>query len=189
MVKTFIDLDGVQANWEKKAIELMELNEEEVIPKLKAGQDIEDIVGGDIWGKLDSTCDNFWTKLDLLPWAYDLVDTALKYGEVAFLSSGGNNYKRAYEVGEANKGKGIWTSIHFQDYKIPLILARNKEFCASNDSILVDDRITNIKRFEQYGGHGFHWPNAYKILQGDLDSKVVLGELEDKIISIDRRAA
>jgi hypothetical protein len=54
---------------------------------------------------------------------------------------------------------------HFPNAK--LIVTKNKEFCASPISILIDDKEENVRKFRKWGGHSFLWPNQYLLMDGD----------------------
>jgi 5'(3')-deoxyribonucleotidase len=175
--RTFIDLDGVVANWEKSAMVILGANEEKYIPLLKEGNSLRDYFPNQ-WEVLDSKTEEFWLGLEKLPWADELIELALKYGDVAFLTSGGNVYERTNGVADAAKGKTIWVDRHFSKYGIPLIITKHKNFCAYPNSILIDDTLKNIEKFEEGGGTGYHFPQIYKLLEEDIDIKQVFGELE-----------
>lgn len=157
VTKIFNDLDGVHVNWEGRAIQLLNLKQSEIIPKLKKG------------GKLE----------DLYPNIYEMIENC---GEVAFLSSGGNIYRKTNSVANANAGKTRYVAKKFNN--IPLILTREKYFCASPQSILIDDTKEKIDKFREYGGFGFEFPHPHKILDGDININKVLGELEKVLIQV-----
>lgn len=180
----FVDLDGVVANWEKRAIEVLGMDLDSTIKILKNGTDLEDICEVHPWEILDKKHDEFWNELELFPWAYEMIEKLQTLGEVSFLSSGGNIYRRPEGVGNAALGKTIWVSDKFKEYDVPLILTKHKYFCAGLDSILIDDTLEKIEEFENYGGHSFLFPHPYKILDGDLEFDDVMSGLEKKIISM-----
>lgn len=182
----FVDLDGVVANWEKRAIEVLGMDFESTKNILKTGVDLEDICEVHPWEILDKKHNEFWNELELFPWAYQMIEKLCEFGEVSFLSSGGNIYRRPEGVGNAGLGKTMWVSDKFKNYQIPLILTKHKYFCAGPNSILIDDTAKKIDEFTRYGGHGFLFPHPYKILDGDLKFNGVLGELETKIMLIDK---
>lgn len=174
--RMFIDLDGVVANWEGMAIRLCGLDEKEIVPRVKRGENLEDIFPR-LWDVLERRHDDFWDKLELYPWSEELYERAQQYGEVAFLSSGGNLHRRTDSVGYANYGKTRWVARNFPDAK--LILTREKYLCAGPTSLLIDDTEKKLRKFEEYGGKIFHWPNAYKILEGEIDINDLYRRLDE----------
>ncbi len=180
----FVDLDGVVANWEKRAIEVLGMDFESTKNILKNGGDLENLCDVHPWEVLDKKHDEFWNELELFPWAYKMIEKLQTLGEVSFLSSGGNIYNRPVGVGNAGLGKTIWVADKFNDYKVPLILTKHKYFCAGANSILIDDTPKKIDDFVEYGGHGFLFPHPYKILDGDFEFDDVMYGLEEKILGI-----
>jgi 5'(3')-deoxyribonucleotidase len=180
----FVDLDGVVADWEKRAIEILGMDFNSTINYLKCGGDLEDICDIHFWEILDKKSELFWNELNLFPWAYEMIEKLQELGQVSFLSSGGNIYRRPVGVGNASFGKTLWISEKFREYNIPLILTKHKYFCAGSNSILIDDTPNKINEFVEYGGHGFLFPHPYKILDGDLKFDDVMTGLEEKILGL-----
>ncbi|MDA3855786.1 MAG: hypothetical protein PF569_05985 [Candidatus Woesearchaeota archaeon] len=174
----FYDLDGVHVDWEGRAIEILGLDKSEIMPQLKSGKKLEDI-HSDIYDRIENSGTDFWTGLELYPWAKELIELGKKYGEVAFLSSGGNIHKRTNAVADANAGKTRYVAKNFPG--IPLVLTREKYLCASPNAILIDDTQEKIDKFREYGGIGFEFPHPYKIIEGDLKLNEVLGQLEKSL--------
>ena len=181
-----IDIDGVMSDWLKGCCEVCELdsNNEEFRSDTKAGIEVPDIKSNDItqkemWGKIVEMGSSWWKDLDVLPWANDLIELANKYGEVAFLSSPGNLNKFPESVAEACKGKMEWVYKYFKE--IPVILCRDKHLCASSNSILIDDSKVKVDKFIEYGGQSFHWPNQYKLMDGEVELNCTFKKLEEKL--------
>lgn len=177
----FYDLDGVHVDWEGRAIEMLGLDKTKIMPELKSGKKLEDIYP-DIYDRIESSGTDFWEGLELYSWTNELIELGKKYGEVAFLSSGGNIHKRTNAVADANAGKTRYVAKNFPG--IPLILTREKYFCANPRSILIDDTQKKIDKFREYGGVGFEFPHPYKIIEGDIKLSEVLGDLEKTLKSM-----
>ena len=174
---TLYDLDGVIADWEERALEISGVNKEEVIPQLKQGKYLEEIVPG-IMNKV-SDVSGFYEGLEIFPWAHELIDIGRKYGDVGFLTSSGNLYKRPETVPQVTCEKLKWISKHFTD--VPPILGREKYLCASPNTILVDDTDYKVADFVEYGGQGFLFPEQYSIRDRDIKIEDVFNELEMKL--------
>ncbi len=180
--RIFIDLDGVIADWEGLALKVVGAeNDSQVKAELKTGKDIEDIFP-DSWDRISAYNGRFWEELEVLPWGQQLYDTASKYGDVAFLTSGGNVHKRTEAVSQACAGKTRWVAKYFPGAN--LILTREKHLCASPISLLIDDTKKKIEQFTQYGGHTFHWPHPNRIRDGDVNLPEVIRDLERKITMV-----
>ncbi len=177
--RIFYDLDGVNVDWEGRAIEILGLNKAKIMSELKSGKKLEDIYP-QIYEKIEESGTDFWTGLELYPWAQELINLGRKYGEVAFLSSGGNIHRRTNAVADANAGKTRYVAKNFPG--IPLILTREKYLCANPNAILIDDTKEKVDKFRDYGGVGFNFPHPYKIIDKDIELKTVLRDLE-KVLS------
>ena len=181
--RIFIDLDGVVANWEKRAAQYLGVEEIQIGKELKGGADIEKFYP-QLRDIILEAGREFWEGIDPLPWAEELYNLAQNYGEVAFLTSGGNFKRNSQFVADANAGKVYWVALNFPQSQ--LILAREKWLCASENSILIDDTKNKITKFIQYGGQGFHWPHPYIIKDEEYPIKQVLGDLESKLIEMNQ---
>lgn len=58
-------------------------------------------------------------------------------------------------------GKRDWIAEHLPDYKWRCQFGWAKQFCASPNSVMIDDRESNIIKFKKAGGHTFLVPGAW----------------------------
>ena len=170
-VRVYLDLDGVVFNSSKGTCNLFGVNENnpqtrqllrtnfEFLQLVTKRKDIKEVLS-----KRDYT---FWENLELLPWAKTLHDTLSELGDFAFLTSPGRSE-------EAGKGKMLALRKHFPNTK--LIVTKNKEFCASPISILIDDKEENVRKFRKWGGHSLLWPNQYLLMDGDKSFEKTLSK-------------
>lgn len=186
MEKTiYLDMDGVVANWEKSALEVMDIEPEKIKDLLASpGRLLDKCDMSEVWGKIGEIGTSFWENLELLPWAQDLYDIGKKYGEVLFLTSPGTINKRPNGVAAACHGKIMWAHKYFPETDV--IISKNKYHSAGPNKLLVDDTYKKLEPFIGAGGHAYHFPNQWKILAGEIPIEQVLGELERKIQSIDK---
>jgi len=173
----FLDIDGVLANWTKNAIEACGLDDEnpEIRKVLKTGVDIENIVGPNMWKMIDKKGEDFWTNLEMFPWALNLITSLKKEtNNFAFLTSPSNNPLCA-------SGKIKWMKKYFGPKFKDFIITPKKYLCASKNSILIDDPPKQINKFKLFKGHIFSWPNQYKLLDKEINVDEIINTLLDTI--------
>ena len=175
--KIFVDVDGVLAAWMKSACEAcnLDINDKDLRNFIKEGNYLDkynNLGDAAMWRLINDLGEDFWVNLELLPWAKKLYGEMSKLGEVCFLTSPS---KHAETAAIASSGKVKWIDKHFKTTK--WIIAYNKEFMASDDSILIDDSEEKIISFRKWGGHAFHWPNDLKLLDKDIDVDETINEL------------
>ncbi len=179
--KIMLDIDGVVAFWLSETANLLDVDMEdtEIREKIKKGVRFEDLCDYDedeMWKRINKQDLLFWSGLELFPWSKKLYNRLEKHGEVCFLTSPG---KRNDTAAVASHGKILWIEEHFKTNKY--IIAYNKHFCASKDTILVDDDEKKIKNFRDAGGHTFLWPNCLSLIDGDIDVDEVIKDLVEEI--------
>lgn len=177
----FLDLDGVSSFWLKSAAKKCDIDIEdpEIREQLKNGKDLEDLVGGvdKLWEKIgkEHKEEKFWEELEIFDWAKKLVEELQKRGtDFCFLTSPSNNPVCA-------SGKVKWIKKHFGEKFKDFLIGKKKYLCATPHSILIDDNEKKCKKFEEYGGKIFLWPNAFKIIDGDINIDDVFEDLFEKI--------
>ncbi len=136
-----VDMDGVLTDFNKKLSELLD----------KPVDQIEDF-GNDpeIWKKIDKAGANFWSDMEWMTDGKELWGYLKKY-DPTILSSP-SNHKNSIE------GKKIWLKENLP--KIPYFIEKNKALYADTNTILIDDREKNIKKWEDAGGIGILHKNA-----------------------------
>ena len=98
------------------------------------------------WELIDSTGVRFWVGM---PWMSDgkqLWDYIKKYNPLLLSSPSRANHSRM--------GKRIWRKRNLPSTKLVLAYAANKQNYATPDSILIDDRESNIDQWVKAGGIG-----------------------------------
>jgi hypothetical protein len=166
MKKIFLDLDGVLCDFDKGHTELYQLDylpgerREWTGPlsafKRKTGKGIEDFWLGmsvDFWFTLDKTkeCDQILALVE----PFDaIIITAPPIGHID-------------STANAVKGKTKWIRKNLPKYFFEgrFLIGSAKEFCASDDAILIDDNQDNCIKWEQAGGKSILVPrewNAYR---------------------------
>ena len=138
----YLDLDGVFADFEKKAIELVGKSPKEMEPT-------------EFWGSLGKF-DHVWRDLDVLPGSRLLYDTVMKVPDahVSFLTA---LPRPSGKLSTAADDKREWVRKIFGNRctVITVIGGVNKaKFVSSPDDILIDDTAKNIDAWNQAGGIG-----------------------------------
>jgi hypothetical protein len=135
MRKIFLDSDGVLADWDFRAKELL-------------GCDPRSLPDDVMWQRLNQF-DDFWHTI---PKRYDadfLVNSILEMGHIPAIITGCP--KSNYEI--ADKGKREFFKMHWPELVVNTCLARNKsDFMQNKGDILIDDFKSNCKRWEKAGG-------------------------------------
>ncbi len=161
----FVDMDGVVADFNGRVLELAgmpgakgEPGEYEIFKALGITHDrLWEIINGD---------PGFWPGLEPYPWAKDLVRS------VAELVGQENTYffTSPSRNPQSTAGKVEWIYQHFPAYKRQFFIGPHKWQCASTRTVLIDDRDSTVKRFQEYGGWALlypqHW-NSYHIVEED----------------------
>ena len=174
----FLDIDGVIGNWLQNVCNTfdIDLNDEDLRNKLKNGEKIENYIeGGEdkMWEEIDKKGSEWWEDMELFPWSRTLRNKLKKEGKVCLLTSPPRNP-------EATVGKINWIKKHFKDTN-NFLIGKNKYFCASPKSILIDDSEKKINKFEEAGGNIFLWPNSLEILDGKVKIEELYKEVMEKI--------
>lgn len=138
----YFDMDGLLANFNKKCVEIM-------------GHNFDEERASECWRKINKV-DDFWISLE----PYD--------GLSAFFSTiipilDANNIRYGILSGTCNsntagceRDKMLWLKTHantwFAPHQIHLCKSKNKKWYATPESVLIDDRGTNIDDWKNHGG-------------------------------------
>lgn len=139
--KLFLDSDGVLADFDKKAIEIL------------GGRRISEVPKGHLWASIerhDREVEPFFESLELMPDAERLVTFSREnFEHVAVLTATGYTPKNGGEQ------KIRWYAKHFPDLQaIVVAKSPDKAAYATPDCILVDDRAKSIDPWVAAGGIG-----------------------------------
>jgi 5'(3')-deoxyribonucleotidase len=138
----YLDLDGVFADFEKRAIELVGKNPKDMEPK-------------EFWTKLGKF-DHVWRDLEVIPQSRLLYDAVMRVPDVyvTFLTA---LPKSKGKLVTASDDKKRWVREHFgnQCSVITVIGGINKaKYIQTPDDILIDDTAKNIDAWNSAGGIG-----------------------------------
>jgi 5'(3')-deoxyribonucleotidase len=145
-VRIYVDMDGVLTDFIQQLSKLLD-------KPLKPGYDF----GNDpkIWKKIDGAGEDFWATMKWMPDGKELWD-ALEKKHPTILSAPSNHESSI-------KGKKQWLKKNLP--KVPYIIEEEKYKYADKDSVLIDDREKNIKKWEDAGGIGILHKDAEDTLK------------------------
>ena len=98
------------------------------------------------WELIDGTGVRFWVGMNWMSDGKQLWNYIKKYEPILLSSPSRSNYSRM--------GKRIWRKRNLPSTKLILAQAANKQNYADPDSILIDDRESNIDQWIKAGGIG-----------------------------------
>lgn len=96
--------------------------------------------------------EDFWADLDKTPECDEILATLLRLGDVRICTSPGH-------MPAAAAGKMRWCQEHVPGIK--LCMYSEKHELAKASRVLVDDRDSNILKFEHAGGHAIRIPRPW----------------------------
>jgi hypothetical protein len=148
--RILLDLDGVIADFVAAAVELHKPSN----PVVSSWNFFEEwgLTARDFWGPMGY---NFWVNVPKTTDAVQIVqmcEEAVGSRNVCLLTA------PCYTKG-CRDGKRDWIRKHFPQYHRRHLIGAPKEFCASPNSLLVDDSDTNCETFANWGGHFCLYPN------------------------------
>jgi len=150
--RLFVDLDGVMANFDKKALEILDPNYS--AERFDANREYRN----EMWKKMKiyhKKGGQFWYELDLLPDAMDLWNYVKRYNPTFLTATGSPTYK-----GEGQKNKWIDEKFGTDIKRIIVHKAADKAQYAKSNHILIDDKMKALNPWIAAGGIGVLHKNA-----------------------------
>lgn len=134
----FFDMDGVLSDFKKQA------------DKIQASSNTQ------FWKKVSEMGLNFWLDAEEIEGIKELVYELLARGfEVNVITK-----LPITDTANATEGKIMWINKHFPNTFTHIILSRgNKGLFANENSLLIDDKLSNCKDWEKYGGQSVLFMN------------------------------
>lgn len=131
--KFYCDMDGVLVNFNKGYFDL-------------TGRDITGQFHTDakFWGPIDKAGVDFWLNLEWMPDGKMIWDYIKKYNPI-LLSSPSRQV-------DSRVGKAKWVERELPGVQLILRSAEKKQEFANPDSILIDDRESNVEQWRNSGG-------------------------------------
>jgi 5'(3')-deoxyribonucleotidase len=180
-MKVFLDMDGVLYAWNKGIANLFGINyDNKAIQDEFAGdyEGLESHIGvEEVEKKIREVGPDFWLNLELLPWAKDF------YGKLEKIV-GAENIYFATSFGrwpEAAPAKVAAIKRDFNHDGRKIVLIKDKFLLAKADTMLIDDKKTNVDEFHNWGGNAAVFPHEFSILREKVDFVGVTDKIFRKI--------
>ncbi len=156
----FLDVDGVLADYTRAALRVH--NAEHLLAGWPPGErDIPTVIGisrTQFWREIDSLGAAFWEGLEPYPWFAEVIAYIESLAPFTLLTA-------AALSPECASGKVKWIYKMFPKQKgkrfTNFLIGHQKSLLAAPRRILVDDADHNITSFEQAGGTGILFPQAW----------------------------
>jgi len=160
--KIYCDMDGVLTDFEKRFHQkLNEIGPDyypmKDIQKVVKPKDFEDIFGiEEFWNFIDNIVGvAFWVGMDWMPQGRELWDFIKPYQPSLLTSPSKNNASRL--------GKNLWAKNQLSPKpRVIFAYSADKQRYANENSILIDDKKSNIKEWIAKGGI------AFRVKGGDI---------------------
>lgn len=162
-----LDMDGVLADFNAGAYEVHRRDGYEAHPEYRGIYTLQHC-----WGMTDNAFwqpinayPSFWALLPKLPDADGIVEFVTGvFGEenIAILTA------PAWGP-HCIPGKQQWIRQHYPQFKRRIIFGSCKEFCAGPERYLLDDRDTNVEKFDEAGGFGILVPRLWNSRWNEAD--------------------
>ena len=145
--KIYCDMDGVIVDFEG--------GYEDLTGRNIRGQHIK----GDaaFWQPISDAGEDFWVNLEWMKDGKQLWDYIKPYSPKLLSAPSREQSSRT--------GKEKWVAEHLPNVPLLLKAADQKQLYASPKSILIDDRVDNIKRWNDAGGIGIHHTSASNTIE------------------------
>jgi len=137
MKKLYVDMDGVLTDFDQQIADLLKR-------PLKRNWDFGNAFW--IWKKIDKAGKDFWAKMPWMPTGKKLWNAVEKYDPTILTAPSRDPSSKT--------GKRLWLKEHLPG--IPYIIELKKYKYADKNSILIDDREKNIKKWKKAGGIAIH---------------------------------
>jgi len=143
--KIYVDLDGVIADFDSRYKHFTGLTPKEMDAQLitqygdKKAKDI-------FWTKIDPIGPKFWSEMDFMSDAQELLDFLKPYSFKFLLSPSRSK--------TSEEGKKQFVQKHFPNIELILRIASKKQEFSEPNAILIDDRDSNIEQWRAKGGIG-----------------------------------
>lgn len=177
-MKIFCDVDGVLSNFVLGASRLFNQDYEELLKRWPRGHyDMEDVLGisrDAFFDTISATGEHFWTTLPAYDHAREFYDFCTNLGPTYILSA------PTRDPGSL-AGKVRWLQNMFGPKFRNYVITMNKELCARETHVLIDDHEVNVKKFRSHDGHAVLWPTLHnsRHAESHVALEVAKAELEE----------
>ena len=106
----------------------------------------------EFWAPINEAKETFWENLEPLPWFKELIEFVEEHSREWHIVSAPSRCPTSYN-GKVRAFKKVFG----KDFD-RFILTPHKHLFAKPETILIDDRLENVERFNRAGGYGFVFP-------------------------------
>ena len=163
----YVDSDSTTHNWHKACCELF--NHPYIFDDPKFTCKTTDGLGltnKQLWEKIDSQKEKFWSEMEPLPWFEDLIKLVNQYDEWRFLTSPSLSCYAA-------SGKVLWFQKYFgKHFKKYIITPKENKPLLAYHNVLIDDMDENCELFTKAGGHSIVFPGVHNSNNNLLDKRL-----------------
>lgn len=152
-----LDIDGVMGDFAAAAARLMSTERPDLVEAIGqwSKHHLTSEQRASIWKRIDAVGEAFWLDIELTPWAKRLWKECNALGETIFLTSSSAHPTSA-------SGKLKWMQKHFGGYNCrSYLIGPRKEFCATPQTIFVDDNDHKVEPFREAGGYAILVPQPW----------------------------
>ena len=157
--KIYFDMDGVLADFDRGVRELCNMDPLPQSEDQPVGYDDE------LWSKVREA-GHFYDKLEIIPGSKELFDYVYnKYGDKCEILTGVPKPRR--DITTAGDDKISWVRrLLSKNIKVNIVWREDKpDYCTGKDCILIDDYELNIREWENCGGTGLLFTDAFNVLK------------------------
>lgn len=157
--KIYFDMDGVLADFDRGVRELCNMDPLPQSEDQPVGYDDE------LWSKVREA-GHFYDKLEIIPGSKELFDYVYnKYGDKCEILTGVPKPRRG--IITAGDDKISWVRrLLSKNIKVNIVWREDKpDYCTGKDCILIDDYELNIREWENCGGTGLLFTDAFNVLK------------------------
>jgi 5'(3')-deoxyribonucleotidase len=186
--KILLDLDGVLANFHKKVFEIFSLKDlsheintwDSLYVRLifeEYGVTVSyEEARKEVWKIIGLHSFRFWSNLELLPWAQDLVRLCQTHAPTFIATSTGSPVAE-----DSAKGKVLWIKKHFPE--LGYFLTDSKTEMSAPGVLLIDDNYDWCKTFREGPGSSYCFPRPWNCT--DWETRDPLQEIESLLLQRD----
>ena len=156
--RIYFDMDGVLADFDRGVKELCNMDPLPQSEDQPVGYDDE------LWSKVREA-GHFYDKLEIIPGSKELFDYVYnKYGDKCEILTGVPKPRRG--ITTAGDDKISWVRrLLSKNIKVNIVWREDKpDYCTGKDCILIDDYELNIREWENCGGTGLLFSDAFDVL-------------------------
>ena len=159
-MKICLDIDGVLADFVGGAGKVVGYD-----PAVVTIWDYYHLVGkteDEFWAIVDAAGAEFWADLPSYPWRQKVYDYCSSLGDTILLTTNSKHHKSA-------EGKVLWMQKYFGENFRNYLMGPKKEFCAHENTVLIDDSDANCEKFRKHGGNAILFPRPWNENRGIAD--------------------